>query len=202
MNENLAIEPINVAGATFLIQFCILAILIIGIYMVNAALSAIDTSNHIGHAKNNLDPIRLTSVLICFLLTFPALFISESFFKIWGPLFQGIGISTIGTHAAVLFVFIVNLIIVTYLIWLSGGVQSSPFTAVLFMLPALAVFLRLQSYVYILCTIYAAVAYLAILYSHKESTRIKGKHANAAVNTLCLVLTALIGYITRPVPIT
>lgn len=201
MNENLVIEPINVAGATFLIQFCILAIMIIGIYMANAALGAIDTSNQIGHNNNNLAPIRLTSVLMGFLLTFPALFISESFFKIWGPLFQGIGINTISTHAAVFFVFIVNLIIVTYLIWLSGGVQNSPFTAVLFMLPALAIFLRLQSYVFIISTVYASVAYLVILYLHEQNRRIKGKHANAVVNTLCLFLTALIGYITRPVPI-
>ena len=201
MNENLIIEPINVAGATFLVQFCILAIMIIGIYMANSALDAIDTSKHIGHNKNNLAPIRLTSVLMGFLLTFPALFISESFFKIWGPLFQGIGISTISTHAAVFFVFIVNLIIITYLIWLSGGVQSSPFTAVLFMLPALAIFLRLQSYVFIICTVYAALAYLIILYLHEDRARLKGRHANAVVNTLCLVLTALIGFITRPVPI-
>lgn len=200
MTDKILIEPLNIAGATFLLQFCILAVLMIGITMLNSARSAIDISNQIDR-KKSAPPIPLTSIGWCFILTFPALLLSESFSYVWGPLFQGIRLPTFGTHAAVFFVFIVNLIVVTYLIFVSGGVQDSPFTAVLFMLPALAIFLRLQAYVFLFCAAYAALAYLLVLYWCNSELRLSAKHANAVVNSLCLGLTALIGFVTRPVPI-
>ncbi len=201
MSKELVIESINIAGATLLINFFILVILFIGIFIINGEIESIDTSKKIDEEKRNIHQIRLSPVIWGFILTFPALFISESMFKIWQPLFQGLSIPTVSTHNSVFYVFIINLILASYLVWRSGGVQNSPFTSVLFTIPALAIFLRLQPYVFIICTAYVACIYLFTLYGFSDKKSLNAKHANAVVNILCLILTTFTGYITMPVPL-
>jgi hypothetical protein len=201
VNPEQAIQPINIAGATFLVQFLLVAVLIIGVYIINAGLSSIDTSRNIGYKNKRLGQIQITSIAIGVLISFAALLISDSFFSTWSPVFQGIGINTISTKTSVAVVFAVDLAVVTYLIWLSGGVDRSPFTSILFTLPALAIFLRLEASAFIWCAIYSGAAYLFILYFYTGDKEIEGQHSKAFVNISCLGLSILTGYITRPVAI-
>lgn len=201
MNIDQAVNPANVAGATLLMQTLLMAMLGIAVYTANQASSAIDTSNYVDYKKNNAQPIIYVTILISLLISFGVVLASEAITSLWSPLFNGVGFKPISNVTTACIVFIVDICIVSHFIWLTGGSEISPFNTVLFTLPALAIFLRLQSFIFVWCAVLATISYIILLFYFKTNHKIKGKLTPSIINISCLFISILTGYITRPNPI-
>lgn len=206
MNPEQSIQPLNIAAATIIVQ-----ILFISAITITASLSkkykkndGIDTIFSNRYNKSTLiatdESISKTSILIAALSSISILLISEDLYKIWSPIFHGVGINTISTTSVINFTFIINIILTGYLILITGGGQSSPFTSALFTIPALAIFLRLPPKLFIAYAIASGAVYLILLTINSKPIA-KNQIAAAAMNISCLLLSIFTGYIARPIPI-
>lgn len=88
-------------------------------------------------------------------------------------------------------------------IHITGGSKDSPFTPTLFMLPPTSIFLRLQSPAILTATTVAILIYSYYLYPGTSSENATSNHKNYRwaicwVSVACLLLTMVIGYLTRP----
>jgi hypothetical protein len=202
MQPEQSIQPLNVAGATLLVQVLLLSFLGIGGRIFRARWS---TSVHDRLDQLSLDslpplPMRTTPLTFLALSSFTLLLLSEDLYVVWSPLFQGLGISTIKTSTAIFLVYVLNLWAIGYLMFRTGGSASSPFLSALFTVPALAIFLRMPPWAFITIAILATLVYLALLAPGLD--RKQPSQAPAAfMNVACLLLAMLTGYVTRPVAI-
>ena len=197
-----SIQPLNVAGATLLVQVLLVSILGIGgrIFQARWSYPAHDRLDRLKLDSLPPLPMRTTPLTFLALSTFTLLLLSEDLYAVWSPLFQGLGISTIKTSTAIVLVYGLNLWAIGYLMLRTGGSSSSPFLTALFTVPALAIFLRMPPWAFITIASLAALIYLALLTPGLE--RRQPSQAPAAfMNIACLVLAMLTGYVTRPVAI-
>lgn len=204
MQPEQSIQPINVAGATLLVQVLLVSILGTGGRIFQARWAPgqdrLDRLDRLSLDEFPPLPLRTTPLTFLALSTFTLLLLSEDLYAVWSPLFQGLGISTIKTSTAILMVYVLNLWAIAYLMLRTGGSASSPFLTALFTVPALAIFLRMPPWAFITIAVLAAVIYLALL--APGIGRKQPSQAPAAfMNIACLVLALLTGYVTRPVPI-
>jgi hypothetical protein len=202
MQPEQSIQPLNVAGATLLVQVLLVSILGIGGRIFQGRWTM--ENRTIGRASiEDFPPLPLRTTPLTFLAlsTFTLLLLSEDLYSVWSPLFHGLGISTIKTSTAILLVYVLNLWAVGYLVLRTGGSTSSPFLSALFTLPALAIFLRMPPWAFITVAVLTAIVYLVLL-APISGTRQPSQAPAAFMNIACLVLAMLTGYVTRPVPIT
>lgn len=127
---------------------------------------------------------------------------SDDFSVIWKPVLGGTSIPTIKTSIAMQVMFIGDISAISYLTWLTGDSQSSPFTTIYFILPALAIFLREPFGRVTFYTVWVIVLFSGTMFAlkYKES---EDQHRSTAkaywfISIACLVLTTFIAYITRP----
>ena len=201
MQPEQSIQPINVAGATLLVQVLLVSILGIGGRIFRARWG-MGEGRMERHAIEDYPPLPMRTTPLTFLAlsTFTLLLLSEDLYGVWSPLFQGLGISTIRTSTAILLVYILNLWAIAYLILRTGGSSSSQFLTALFTVPALAIFLRMPPWAFITIAILATLIYLVLMlpiFCRKQPSQAPA----AFMNIACLVLAMLTGYVTRPVPI-
>lgn len=201
MTPEQSIQPLNVAAATLLVQLMFMLLLSITVSIYHSQRST-------PFSVVTLDPLVLPSkqlrrspTLFVALGSLLVLLLSDDLYSIWSPLFQGVGINTISSTTAISIVFVVDLGLVAYLVWNSGGSRSSPFLSSLFTLPALAIFLRLPPSMFFTYAAIASVIYLVLLVPSFDRAQ-PGQSAAAFINIACLLLSMVTGYITRPVPIT
>ena len=164
---NTSIAPLNVAAATLLIQIIFISILTITtcIYLKTQPQRRVNTGlvgqAPSGHRKTTQNPTHIPTLVLA-LASITALLISDDFYVIWSPIFQGVEINTLSASNAIYSVFIFDLILVSYLIYASGGAKSSPFLTAIFTLPALGIFLRLSPTAFITFALLATVLYLVL----------------------------------------
>ncbi|MDA8447471.1 hypothetical protein [Paracidovorax valerianellae] len=200
-----SIQPLNVAAATLLIQLLLITLLAItsSLFRGKRWEPARESRLDLGlRAEEHIAgmPLRRSPTLFVALASFAVLLISDELYSIWSPIFQGVGINTISAAAAIGTVFILNLSLVGYLVFATGGSRSSPFLSALFTIPALAIFLRLPPSMFITYAIVACFLYLLLLVPTLERVQ-ANQSAAAFMNISCLLLSMFTGYITRPVPI-
>lgn len=135
------------------------------------------------------------------LLTIGILVFTEDVLLFSKPVFGDLDFPSISRSTAFILVFFANLLGAAALILGTGGSKESPFGAVLFTLPALAIFLRETPGRFITYTIVAAILFLLVQKditenTYKENTNYRS--AFAWVTLLCLALSTLVGYATRP----
>lgn len=200
MSVDQSIQPLNVAAATLLIQLMFVGIL--------GVTSSLYRSRSWGTGSSNDDRIgpsftrwRSPTTLLA-LSSFALLLISDELYSIWAPLFQGVGINTMSATVAIFLVFVLNILVLAYLIAISGGSRSSPFTPALLTLPALAIFLRLPPSSFLTFACLAAIIYLGLLLIPFAERGYVSQKPAAFMTLACLFLSIFTGYITRPVPIT
>jgi hypothetical protein len=200
MSIEQSIQPINVAGATLLVQVLFLAILGIssGLYRARRWAMPEVRSSHLGDLPPGM--LRTTPITFLALASFTLLLLSDDLYGIWSPLFQGLGISTIKSATAIFFVYLMNLAAVAFLMAETGGSSSSPFVSALLTLPALAIFLRMPPWAFITIAAITAITYLLLFAPGLERTQPSQVPA-AFMNIACLALALLTGYVTRPVSI-
>lgn len=202
MTADQTIQPLNVAGATLLIQLFFLGIL--------AATASIHkwSANRQGAFEFQLRSkvIFITSgyktslLLLATIVSFAVLLVSDDFYNLWRPLFTGVEINTIKSSTSISIVFVMDIVITSLLIWSSGGTENSPFTVGLLTIPSLAIFLRESPQHFLTYAVVAALAYCTLLIRQRHFSE-PVRSATAFMSMSCLALTMFTGYITRPVPI-
>lgn len=198
------LQPVNVTGAIIVVQLCLLIIIALGIF-----------TNFERLAKHNKQKsYGATIVLAVFSLM--AVAMSADFYAIWSPILGDVSLPTIARSNAFAWVFSLDIVITILLVLWSGGTMASPFTAILFLIPALAIFLRETPAKFFAYATFVGLYYFltigldmrrfsALPRDHELS--IRGGLSNSAlgahrvVNIGCLILATLTGYITRPVPL-
>lgn len=199
MNVEQSIQPLNVAAATLLIQLLLITLLAVtsSLYRSAGWEPRMSLGSEVALSPH---PLRKSPTLFVAIISFATLLISDELYTIWSPIFQGVGINTISAFTAISIVFIVDLLLVGYLVVATGGSKASPFTSALFTIPALAIFLRLPPSMFFTYAVVAGLVYLVLL-SPQFETQSKTQAAAAFMNISCLLLSMFTGYITRPVPI-
>ena len=201
MTAQQSIQPLNIAAATLLIQVILLTLIGIATSIYTARVLVPDESYRTtGQRYLTGGVIRRSPTLFVTLFSIAVLLISDELYLTWSPIFQGVGINTISTATAINLVFGLDLILVGYLIYATGGSRKSPFVATLMTIPALAIFLRLSPGVFITYAVIAALIYLLFLAPIRELGQ-PTIGAVAFMNIACLLLSMFTGYITRPVSI-
>lgn len=191
------VKPASVAGAAILMQVFLLAIIFLGVGWYKEE----------RHSERSIKAQAFALGLVLAIFTISILGISEDYYKIWGAMMGDLQLPTIGRSTAMMCVFIFDILTTFILIALTGGTRASPFTAVLFLIPSLAIFLRESPIKFLSYTVIVGLYYwLTCRASYSDSTRLSygiddGVAAHRIVNIGCLILATLTGYITRPVPI-
>ena len=184
----------NIIGATLVFQICVIGILFIGVWLM-------DRSSRARWAQG---------YIACFLamaLPVTALALTESNYQSWSGFLEDIShlgnALTIPDNLSLASVFFVNILILSWFIHQTGGSRNSPFTPILFVIPTLAIFLYEPPKRFLFYAVLIAIVYFATskIEAHQSEGTWEPDHtlsANRFVNLACLILSALIGYITRP----
>lgn len=199
MLNNAQIQALNVAAATLLIQLVLVLLLSITSWLYSTTIR-LPGGRYLTREDQKAESIRRSPLIFVFIISFAVLLVSDEFYGIWGPLFKGVGINTLPTISAIGFVFVIDLLLVGYLIAITGGSRHSPFTSTLFTIPSLAIFLRLPPDMFFTYAVIASIVYLVLMFIESKPYGGSGV-PSAFMNISCLFLAMLIGYITRPVPI-
>jgi hypothetical protein len=111
-----------------------------------------------------------------------------------------VSFSLITWSHALLWVFALNIACTGVLVYMTGGSYKSPFTPVYFILPALAFFLRESMHRVVLYGVAIGIVFLMGLSVPERDPEhlIVPTGAYAFVSIACLLLSVVIGYLTRP----
>jgi hypothetical protein len=196
MPEN--VGPASITAAALVMQFCLSVIISAGAFWIRQQEKKVfrfyqDPPN-IGRYAWILQVFALTTIgLIVF---------SDQFSSFWRPLSGDVSFSVFGWTKVLLTVFVLDILCSALLVHLTGGSFKSPFTPVYFILPAMAFFLReppRRAVAYtLLITIFFGLGFLAPKRRPEEDVSPLG--AYAFVSLACLILSVVIGYLTRPHP--
>lgn len=203
-----AIQPLNVAGAALLMQVLFLVIVAATSYMYKTAppSAVFPRHEHVSAAAR-----RFLWILSVSLASIAVILVSDQFSVIWEPLFNGATIDTLSMVWSLNTMFVLDLLLIGYLVKGSGGSQRSPFSAALFTIPSLGIFLRTPPASFMSYAAISGAIYVLLLFGtsddlviddmlHSQQTHL-GKRAAAFMTIACLLLAMLTGYITRPIPV-
>ena len=202
MSVNVEMQPLNVVGATIIIQLLMLGGIAVASNLVNTSSDRYHKI-YFGHAGINYWQMISLPLFLVSIISIVILMLSDSMYgDVWGPYFPGIGLNTISTNTSVTVVFIADLILVSYFMYLTGGSDESPYTSILLTIPALAIFLRLSASTFISMATLSTFIYLLLLWvSKKSNNHVNTISAKAFINIFCLFISMLTGYITKPISI-
>ena len=193
-------SALNLTTALLITQFVLLAIVFVGILFLRAG------ENALSPFSDNPRPAtkQFPSFLLGFaLVTLACIAFSQDFVLLSRPVFGDLEFPSLAQSDAFLVVFTLNIFGAGLLMNVTGGAKDSPFAAVLFALPALAIFLREPPGRYFTYTAFAVVLFLAFQKPRGLGAAVvqNSKH-QATFNFVTLgvlALSTLVGYVTRPV---
>ncbi|MHB1058593.1 MAG: hypothetical protein ACYC0F_12025 [Rhodanobacter sp.] len=139
-------------------------------------------------------------LLVLLLVTAGALVFTESMSSVWSPLFHGTSFSGLSDERALLIVFVLDIVVLTRLVYSTGGSVSSPFQPLFFFIPTIALLLRESVLRIVIYCLLISVSFLVLLYqSAPPPSERPGrvKQAYGFVTVACLALTMLVGLLTR-----
>jgi hypothetical protein len=191
------VNPVNVVGGAMLAQVSLLAIMLVAGLIVRRSdryARLYDKPTLAGFAW-----LTLTLALI----SLGSLGTTDAFSEIWLPLFnQEEWRSPITWSHALLITFVLDILVVTYFVFGTGGSRESPFQALYFLIPTLAVFLRepvsrVVFYVTLVAIAYSVTSLIAND-NHDEARDTRQNLAHWFVSVASFVAAAVIGLLTRP----
>jgi hypothetical protein len=190
------VSPANITAAALVMQFCLSVIISIGAFWIRRK------EAHVFRFYQDPPNIgRYAWILLLFALaTIGLLIFSDQFNDLWRPLSGEVNFSVIRWHSAVLYVFLMDIFCVAILVQLTTGSYGSPFAPVYFILPAMAFFLRESPRRVFLYTALVTALFLIGFTAQKPRPEeaIQQKGAYAFVSISCLILSVVIGFLTRP----
>lgn len=190
------VGPASITAAALVMQFCLSVIISGSAFWIRRQEKKVfrfyqDPPN-IGRYAWILQVFALTTIGL--------LVFSDQFSGFWRPLSGGVSFSICSSTRALLIIFLIDIVCSALLVHLTGGSFKSPFTPVYFILPAMAFFLREPPHRVILYTslisVFFGVGFAAPKRSPEEDVSPLG--AYAFVSLACLVLSVVIGFLTRP----
>lgn len=194
------IEPLNVVGATIVIQILILFGIALSAILVRHRFDSVDSALR-GRDTSYWGRISLP-IFCCLIFSVLILMLTDVMYsKVWGSLFQGLSINTLSPNAAVLIVFIMDIVLTGFFIYSSGGSDASPGSPILLTIPALSIFLRLAPDEFIPLSVVSGLVFILLnIVSKRTHTHVEAKISRTVIGLYCLFISMLTGYITRPVP--
>ena len=191
------VKPLNIAGATIVVQICLLIIITLGVVVFPA-----------GVGRNRMT--RASALLVIVLMALAsiiAVVFTRDFYSVWSPILGDLALPTFSAAHGLLTVFVLDIVCVSFLTVGTGGTKDSPFTSVLFLIPALAIFLREPPRHFLAYAAFIGVLYIWSLTRERslagdpmeDATRGAVNFSHGVVNITCLAVAMLTGYITRPV---
>ena len=190
---NHALAPSTIISAAVVMQLFLVLIAGLGGYLIDreerSASRFYENPAHVG---------RQAWVIVAFaIVTLGLLVLSDGFAGSWIALSTPTLISLIGWSRALLIVFLADIFWTFILVWQTAGTDHSPFTALYFVLPAFAFFLRespKRVLVYVLCV---AICFTIGFFLQESEERRPNRFPFWVVSMLCLGLSLMIGYLTR-----
>ncbi|MCP2517380.1 hypothetical protein M5J07_20745 [Achromobacter mucicolens] len=191
------LEPLNIAGATFVLQLVLIVIFALGVFLDGTP------------SRQNSKYQQLLTILTAMIISLLILSISDRFYPIWQPMLGEVAFEPpLSQGSALSIIFGLDYMTAYVLIRQSGGGRDSPFAPILFLLPTLSIFLRLPGMLTVIFGAATAVLFtVSIGFSNPRQSAFSasyeypGQRSMAAfqvVTILCLIVTLLTGYITRP----
>jgi hypothetical protein len=194
------IAPITLTGSLLLTQLFLFLIIFVGIYFLAEGEKNIPTfSDHYKPVVGGL----LMFVLFIFLLTEALLLFSSEFVQILQPAFGDLLFPKISTNDAFICVFLIDIIGASILVRRTGGSKDSPFAAILFSIPPIAIFLHESPPRFLGYTFLSAILFLISIDGRGVSKKVLENENYAlsfnVVTIGCLSISTFVGYVTRPV---
>jgi hypothetical protein len=142
-------------------------------------------------------------IVLTFVLSIVIFIVSDAIQPTWKPL---LGLNTLCTGAtAKLFMFIADIVLLSWLIYLTGGSSVSPFSPVLFLIPSLAIFLREPPNWLLVYFIATFISFTINMFAKKfqsinfaSASNWQMRFSFWLMTLLSLTLTTYIGFLTRP----
>lgn len=145
-------------------------------------------------------------LLLLFIGTFGAFFVSDVQTDLWKPLFGNSAAGAISAGTAISTMLVADIVGVAVLVLSTGGMRRSPFASGLLFLPTFAIFLR-EPEPWIIGYAMLAGSFTTLLSVWKvvpddfwEERRLGEKIATWFMNVACLALATWIGILTKPAP--
>jgi hypothetical protein len=197
------LRPLNITAAALLTQL----LLLVGIFFGAAILKRGDVSHKYRPLRvveplfTPLSPLPwLVGVLA--LVTLVPLSLSDDFTPLVEPMLGGLALPSIAAGTSRLVMFLTDILIIGLVVFLTGGSRQSPFTAIFFILPALAIFLREPSSHLVLYLLLVSTWFTVGMGRERLSDEIVAERALVVsywfVAIYCLALTTFVAYVTRP----
>ena len=139
-------------------------------------------------------------LLVLLLVTAGALVFTATMSAVWSPLFHSTSFSGLSDGTALLTVFLLDIVVVTRLVYSTGGSVGSPFQPLFFFIPTIALLLQESVLRIAIYCLLISIAFLVLLYrSAPPPSERPGrvKQAYGFVTIACLALTMLVGLLTR-----
>jgi len=185
------INIVNIAGAALITQISLLAIMAIGALISHF----IEVTSEFNTKYSGLGWV----VLIFSLLSLLSLVFSSEFSKVWKPVFRNTDFTLLNWSTSILLMFILNILCVSILVWITGVSVNNPFTPIYFILPALSIFLREGLGRIILYLILISLGFSFNMVFHDKNRDETSKRISLwFVSVACFILATYIGYTTRP----
>jgi len=190
------VGPANITAAALVMQFFLSAIISFGAWRVWQKQKLV-----VRFWENPRTIATHAWVLLLFALaTVGILITSDQFYAIWRPMSGDVNFSLFGWSHALLAVFLIDILCCAFLVFSTGGSYQSPFAPVYFILPAMGFFLRQSPRRVMALTLFISVVFLmgfGLSGARRDEDSVH-QGAYAFVSMSCLILSVLIGYLTRP----
>lgn len=191
--------PASLTTALLTTQFFLLLIVYLGILALRAGEGTLSRfSENPRPATRNLPSFVFGFALV----SLACIVLSQDFVLLSRPAFGNVEFPAFARSDAFLIVFLLDIVGAGLLIGTTGGSKDSPFSAVLFALPALSIFLREDPSRFFFYTGLTVVLFLllrhpgAIGRATLENPRLQASFQTVTLG--CLALSTLVGYATRP----
>jgi hypothetical protein len=120
------IGPLNLISGAMIAQFSLMIILFISELCV----------------RSHQDPIfDLVTIFLISIISLALLGMSDVFTGVWGPLFGGLS-GWIEWKSSMFYFFLLDISLASFLVFITGGSDRSPYQSIYFLIPTLAIFLR------------------------------------------------------------
>jgi hypothetical protein len=187
--------PSSIVAAALVMQFSIIAIFFVGAMWVGR----LEKHEFVRFYQAPTVGRSTWILLMLTVVTLGSLLLSDQFSQLWHPLSAGVNFGWVRWSRAIFVVFLLDICASAALVRLSGGSARSPFTPVYFVLPALGFFLREAPPRVVFYTVLIVVLFIAGLATEERNELgIDYTGAFAFVSVACLLLSVLMGYLTRP----
>lgn len=193
-------SPTALTTAFIITQFVLLVIVFIGIQILRYG------ESRLSRYSDNSRPAsrKLPSLVFGYsLITLACLAFSQDFVLLSKPAFGDMEFPSLTREDAFLFVFLLDIVGAGVLMGMTGGSKDSPFSAVLFALPALSIFLREEPARFLMYTLVAVSLFIIFPRPNSSGKAVVENPAHVLafqfVTLGCLAVSSFVGYVTRPV---